>query len=141
MPGWDFNSWLWERADALVDEFERLQRQRLQSGRSRRPITWQPAIDIFETDEALCLIAALPGVDPAGVEILLEKTRLGIRGVRTLPGICRRAVVHRMELPCGGFERWIELPAGRFELAEKQMLNGCLVLCLKKLIHVPREPN
>jgi HSP20 family molecular chaperone IbpA len=133
MAGWDLNSWFWERAGALLDESEQLHRQFLQSARSRRPITWQPPIDIFETDEAFCLIAALPGVDPAGVEIVLEATRLGIRGVRTLPKVCRRAVVHRMELPCGGFERWIELPAAEYEIAEKQMVNGCLVLCLKKV--------
>jgi HSP20 family protein len=42
----------------------------------------------------------------------------------------RTSAVHRLEIPYGGFERRIALPAGRYRLIEQACANGCLVLRL-----------
>jgi HSP20 family protein len=45
----------------------------------RRPV-FLPAVDIYESKEALVLIADMPGVNNEGVEIHLEDSELTIRG-------------------------------------------------------------
>jgi HSP20 family protein len=130
----DLDSWMWERANDLLDQVERFHRQLFRPSNSRLGPTWQPPIDIFETNEAVWLIVALPGVDPDGVQILAEHGKLLIRGIRSLPGVCQRAIVHRLEIPQGSFERQIDLPAGKYEPSDRQFLNGCLVFCLKKVL-------
>jgi HSP20 family protein len=42
-----------------------------------------PAVDIFETDQAVTVVAEKPGVDKGGVDIHLENDTLTIRGDRT----------------------------------------------------------
>jgi HSP20 family protein len=56
-----------------------------------------------------------------------------VRGERELPVIPGPAVIRRMELPHGRFERRIRLPAGRYEFAERGFQDGCLQLVLRKL--------
>ncbi len=44
-----------------------------------RPV-FAPAVDIYESDGALVLVADMPGVDRSGVELHLEENQLTIRG-------------------------------------------------------------
>lgn len=46
--------------------------------RSTRTIA--PSVDIFETDKAYVLLANMPGVPPDGLEVLIERDALMIRG-------------------------------------------------------------
>jgi HSP20 family protein len=48
-----------------------------------------------------------------------------------LPAELRDAVIHRLELPQGRFERHIALPAGRY-VVSRFASNGCVVLRLSK---------
>ena len=129
MAGSPFDLWMWERANALLAQAERLQRQFFQPV-SRK---WQPPIDVFETKDSFLVLVALPGVDPARVEVLLEGGRLVVRGSRSLPVPCQKAILHRMEIPCGEFERWVELPAGQYEPGGQEFVNGCLIFSMKKV--------
>jgi hypothetical protein len=45
----------------------------------------------------------------------------------------RRSDVHRLESPYGRFFRRVDLPAGRFVLEQKELVQGCLVLRLARL--------
>ena len=47
-------------------------------------ITFVPAVDIYETEEALTLVADMPGVSPEGIRIDLkdDQLTLGRRGFR-----------------------------------------------------------
>lgn len=129
MSGSPFDSWMWERANDLLAQAEKLERRLFQ------PISrkWQPPIDIFESSGSFLIVVALPGVDPSRVEVTVEAGRLVVRGVRSLPAVCQQAIVHRMEIPCGQFERWIDLPAGEYEPEERRFADGCLIFNLRKL--------
>jgi HSP20 family molecular chaperone IbpA len=129
----DPNTWMWERAREMLEKMDKLQRHFFELRRSRhlRP-TWEPPVDIFESESELWILVALPGVEPERLEVLIESGVLLVAGERSLPSQFRRAEVHRMEIPHGRFEREIELPEGRFELGDRQLLNGCLFLSLKK---------
>lgn len=138
MPQRDLESWMWERANDLLDQVDTLQRHFFQPGGRRLRPTWQPPVDVFETVDALLIIVAIPGVDPSTVEVLLNQGRLVVRGIRSLgnslPEACQQAVVHRLELPHGLFERSLELTEYEVEAVEKRFVNGCLILSLKKAI-------
>lgn len=43
---------------------------------------WQPAVDIYEVDDAYLIEADLPGVPPERVEVHAEDSRLTFRGMR-----------------------------------------------------------
>ena len=129
----DADSWMWERAREILERAHKLQRQFFELKRSRylRP-TWEPPVDIFTTDDEVWILVALPGVEPDKLEIIIEGDVLIVAGERTLPQECRRAAVHRLEIPHGRFERHIELPQGRFEIGGKDLRCGCLFLSLRR---------
>ena len=134
MSAKDPEVWMWERARAMLDEADRVHRQFFQLGSpgSRRP-SWEPPVDIFETATELWVQVALPGVPAERIQVVVEKRRLVVSGDSPLPEAFRKAAVHRLEIPHGRFERGVELPPGLYELAQSELVNGCLFLNLKKL--------
>ncbi len=44
---------------------------------------FMPAVDIYETDEAVTVVAEMPGVAKEGVEVRLEDDTLTIKGTKT----------------------------------------------------------
>lgn len=48
-------------------------------GGTRAPL-FRPATDIFETDDGVVLVADMPGVGPADIDVTLERGVLTIRG-------------------------------------------------------------
>jgi HSP20 family protein len=134
MSSRDPRDWMWAEACEFIARAERLHRQFFRpTGISRQRPAWEPPFDMYETAEALWLMMALPGVPPDRLEIHLDSAVLAIAGVRPPPAFPRTAVLHRLEIPYGRFERRIELPAGRFELDRHELMHGCLVLALRKL--------
>lgn len=129
----DYTKSMWADALEMLDHADRLQRQFFQvsQARSRGP-TWEPPIDIFETDCALTVLVALPGVAPEDVDIDIQFCSLYITAARAIP-VSQQTIVRRMEIPYGRFERQIDLPPGRYEISEQSLLNGCLLLTLRKL--------
>jgi HSP20 family molecular chaperone IbpA len=91
---------------------------------------WEPPIDVFESAGQLSIIVALPGVAPEAVQVRLENGTLTIAGTRPLPS---RGNIVRLEIPYGSFERRVALQLGRLRLAERELVNGCLVLTFAKL--------
>ncbi len=127
-------TWMWERARALLERADRVQRQFFQPGRpgARRP-NWEPPVDVFETPTELWVQVALPGVEANGMRVEIQGNGLVVYGERPLPHAFRNAAVLRLEIPHGRFERTVELPAGRYELVRSELVNGCLFLNLAKL--------
>ena len=125
---------MWEDACELLDRAERLHRQffRRPPFPSRRP-AWEAPADVYETADALHILVALPGVAASQVQVALDTGTLIVRGRRPLPEEARHGHIRRLEIPHGVFERHIELPQGHYELRQRELRNGCLVLVLGKL--------
>ena len=89
-------------------------------------------MDVIDTEGEVLIIAALPGVEEAAVRLVIDGAHLLIAGERSLPAELGHAVIHRLELPQGRFERRVPLPAGRYDHIHRQTMNGCLVVSLRK---------
>jgi HSP20 family protein len=130
----DPGAWMWAEACELLDRAERLHRQFFvpQRPEGRRP-TWEPPVDLLETEDELWICVALPGVAKEQLEVLVEGGVLVVTGERPMPGRTRGTRIHRLEIPYGRFERRIELPPGRFDVVQRELVDGCLTLGLRKL--------
>ncbi|MEI9987011.1 MAG: HAD hydrolase-like protein [Aliidongia sp.] len=92
--------WMWSDAIEMLAKAERLHNEAfgLLQTRSERPC-WEPPVDVLETETAVIVFTALPGVDPDNVSATIEDGTLMIFGERVLPPELRRATIHRFELP------------------------------------------
>ena len=125
---------IWAEACALLDRAEQLHRQFFEpASEGTRHARWEPPIDVLETERQLRIIVALPGVAPEAVQVETEGGILTILGSRPLPGRGENANIVRLEIPYGSFERRIALQLNRLRLAERELVNGCLVLTFIKL--------
>src|SRR5690606_6994682 len=128
----DPREWMWAEALDMVARAERMHRQLFQPPANRAAPAWEPPVDMLETDHEVLVVAALPGVDDAAVETVIDGPCLIISGQRVLPPEVRTAIIHRLELPQGRFERRVALPAGRYSQVTRRSVNGCLVISLLK---------
>jgi HSP20 family molecular chaperone IbpA len=136
----DPTGWMWAQACDLIDQAERLQRQffRLSVAGRSAPV-WQPPIDVFEDEHEVLIVVAMPGVAADGVQVVSEPGALLVRGTRTLPLGRTRHRVRQLEIPYGAFERRIPLPQARFEVGAPELIQGCLVLRLRKLTRLGQD--
>ncbi|MFU8819016.1 MAG: Hsp20/alpha crystallin family protein [Desulfurivibrio sp.] len=111
-----------------------------QAGEPTKPERYfVPAVDIYETDEAVHLLAEMPGVGKDGVEINLENDTLTIKGHKVGNGGEAGRVLLR-EFETGSYQR-------RFTIAETidqgkivaSMADGLLNLVLPKV--EPAKPR
>jgi HSP20 family protein len=134
MPSRDLEGRMWAEACELLERADRLHRQFFQPLRARaRGPSWEPPMDVYETDGELWILVALPGVAPDDLQVVVDQGVVIVAGERPVPEPCREAVVHRLEIPCGHFERRVSLPPGRYEVGRRDLINGCLTLSLRKL--------
>ena len=127
------NSWMWSEACDMLARAERLHREFFRPVRlgTRMP-SWEPPVDVIETERDVLVLVALPGVDPERVEAVIDGADLVVAGARVLPAELRTAVIHRLELPQGLFERRVRLPAGRYASVSRAMSHGCILITLEK---------
>jgi HSP20 family protein len=70
-----------------------------------------PPINIFEDQEGTVIIAEVPGLDPARIEISGQGRTLSIHGERKREEGLNPSGYHRRERPFGEFSRSIQLPS------------------------------
>lgn len=130
----DPRDWMWGEALGALARAERLQREmfKLVTTGAARP-SWEPPVDVLETHDQVVVIAALPGVPETALSLAIDDCCLIIHGERILPTALRTAVIHRLELPQGRFERRVALPPGRYDNIRRETKDGCLVVTLRKL--------
>ncbi|MBJ7409392.1 MAG: Hsp20/alpha crystallin family protein [Phenylobacterium sp.] len=124
--------WMWSEAVQMLARADRLHRQVFRPAGAARTPAWEPPIDLLETAGDVQIIAALPGVDPSGVQVFIDGDALVITGRRNPAPCMRRAVIHHMELPQGQFARRVPLPAGHYGRIDWQAEHGCLTVTLRK---------
>jgi HSP20 family protein len=69
-----------------------------------------PALNIGSTPQTVEVYAFAPGVDPATIDVQIEKGVLTIAGERTLPAPPKQATIHIDERFSGRFRRVVSLP-------------------------------
>ena len=93
---------------------------------------WEPPVDMLETEQEVLVLSPCRGSIREQVEAVLDGGDLVVAGARVLPRELRTAIIHRLELPQGRFERRVRLPAGRYSAVRRSVSNGCLVFTLEK---------
>jgi HSP20 family protein len=134
MPPRNPGDWMWREACEMVEQAEQLHRQFFTpAGRRGRQPTWEPPVDVLESEHELWIIVALPGVAREQVEVAVDGRTLRVSGQRPMPRLPSANQIRRLEIPHGRFERSLDLPPGHYEIARRDLTDGCLVLGLKKL--------
>jgi len=72
---------------------------------------WAPAVDIFETDDDIVLMADIPGLSQDEVDIQVRDNMLTISGDRKQGDPIGQESYVRVERPCGVFSRSFTLPS------------------------------
>ena len=100
---------------------------------------WTPAMDMYETNDALVIVLDLAGVDADRTEVHAEPNLLVVRGVRrSRARPDEQRSYHALEIPYGRFERSVRLPAGLdTEQARAGYRDGLLEITLPK--RMPRQ--
>jgi HSP20 family molecular chaperone IbpA len=117
----------------MIDRAERLHRQFFQPMAAPiRELSWEPPIDITETDSEILITVAFPGVDRDAVKVTVDADGVSVVGFRRPSAIPRGGRIHRLEIPYGRFERRISLPTARLQLGQSELADGCLMLKFSK---------
>ena len=130
----DTTARMWAEACHVLEQAERMHRQFFRLGAPRGARTaWEPPVNVFEDDQSYVIMVALPGVLPECVDVLLDSSSIVVRASCDVPFGPRAREVRRLEIPYGYFERRIQLPAMAFEVVQRELVNGCLILNLRKV--------
>ena len=107
--------------------------------RGSRP--WSPAVDIFETEDALTLRADLPDVKTEDIDVRVENNTLTLKGSRKFENDENAKGYHRIERSYGDFIRTFSVPPTvENDKVEAQYKNGVLTITLpKKETAKPRQ--
>jgi HSP20 family molecular chaperone IbpA len=141
MASQDWELLIWQRASAVLQQAERIQRNFLQiavrshyRGFQARSSHWEPPVNVVETDDAVWVITAIPGVKPEGIEVRLNASELTISGERPLPACCTEGQLSIWEIPLGRFERRLVPLDGRYPLSigKTSLQDGLLIIELRK---------
>jgi HSP20 family protein len=98
---------LQERMNRLFDDSLRGARS---ADEAMSTTSWSPAVDIYETEDAIVLKAELPEVDQKDIDIQIENNTLTIRGERKFDNSTKKESYHRIERAYGMFNRTFSLP-------------------------------
>ena len=133
----DPRQWMWGEAVDMLARAERMHRQLFQpsSAQARRP-SWEPPVDVLETEGEIVIIAALPGgrrdlpcSSPSKARAFGDRRRAQfLRQRRAADGGDPSAGAS-----AGVFPTSVALPAGRYDQIRHRTQDGCLVVTLRKL--------
>jgi len=82
---------------------------------------WNPAADVYRTEDGWLIKLELAGVQPKEIEVALAGRRLTVRGARRDCEVKDCGQVQSMEITYSGFSRTIDLPC------EPALLQGARV--------------
>ncbi|WP_414620461.1 Hsp20/alpha crystallin family protein [Calothrix sp. CCY 0018] len=95
--------------------------------------TWEPAIEIKETDSNLILQAQVPGIEPKDLDIHVTKDAVSISGEHEEQKVHYEKGIYRSEFNYGHFQRIIPLPmCVEYNKVKAEIHNGLLTLSLPK---------
>ena len=90
-------------------------------------------MNVYTNDQEAVVLAELPGVEPAAVEISVVAETLTIQSERNPQEVGEKTTYHRQERTCGKFNRSIQLPFPiNSEKVEAKLENGLLTIRLPR---------
>lgn len=96
-----------------------------------------PAVDVYQTKDAVVVETALAGVDPKDVEITLENDVLHIRGEMKRESEVDEKNYYRKEVRAGSFYRTVALPTKvASDQASAESHEGMLKITIPKAVEV-----
>lgn len=125
---------------SLRDEMNRLFNRTVGEGVSSGS-AWTPAVDIFDTEEAIVLRAELPGLSTEDIEIEIDDNVLTLKGERRFQEAVDEGRFYRLERAYGHFQRSVTLPQGvKADEISADFENGVLSVRVPKADEVkPRK--
>lgn len=110
-----------------------------------RPALWRPALEVYETDDALIVSAEVAGMDEGNLSVVIDGDMLVVRGERPDLRHAEKRSYHEARIPYGAFGAEVYIPfpvdADRTEAAYH---NGFLRIVLPRGVArtiVPRRPS
>lgn len=105
----------WNPTNVLPEEvrnvFDRFFQQQTESDSSNVVTSqWAPRVDIKEEDRRFVIFADIPGVDPANIEVSMDKGILTMKGERVVETREQTGRFTRLERSHGVFHRRFALP-------------------------------
>jgi HSP20 family protein len=124
---------------ALRHEVDRLFGRTL--GEGAGAAVWTPAVDVFDTKDAIVLKAELPGMKPEDIDIEVDENVLTVKGERRFEDRLEDGRYYRLERSYGHFSRSLTLPQGvRGDSIEARFDHGVLEVRVPKAEEVrPRK--
>lgn len=121
----------------LQDRMNQLFGNFLERGQGREEVLgtgiWMPAVDIYETKDAICVRAEIPGVDKDAIGVEVKDGVLTLRGERKFEKEVKEENYHRIERSYGNFHRSFTLPSSvDGEKVTARMQDGVLHVDLPK---------
>ncbi|QDU60913.1 Spore protein SP21 [Planctomycetes bacterium Pan216] len=99
---------------------------------------WLPAVDVSETVEEVIVIAELPGVDPATLDVTIQGQTLAIAGEKKPRVLASEEKVHETGCRYGCFIRRVTLPVDVDDSkTDATFANGVLTLHIAKVVTNP----
>lgn len=103
-----------------------------------KPFSPLMTMDIVENEQDYKMMADLPGVDPADLELTVENNSILVKAERKHQHETKTDKVHRLERSYGSVKRRLILPKNaNMEQAETHFANGVLTVTVPKLAQVP----
>lgn len=94
---------------------------------------WRPPLDVYETPEAITIVAEIAGMAREDIEVIIEGEIVSIRGSRPDPHVCDHRSFHEAHIAYGSFAADIYVPVGTdVERATASYDNGFLRIQLPR---------
>jgi len=120
------------RSSDLEELFRPLMSTRIQVRHANRGV-WRPALEVFETETDLEIVAEIAGMSADEVDIVIEGDVLRIRGNRPDPSTCTQRSYHEARIPYGAFLAEVNIPVSvDAERADASYENGFLHIRLPR---------
>ena len=101
--------------------------------RWRTSQSFNPAVDVVESDTSYLVKAELPGLAPENIDVQVENDVLTVRGERKYENADERGGYRRVERSYGSFARSFVLPQGTpIDAIEAKVEHGILTVTIPK---------
>ncbi|MDR2869239.1 MAG: Hsp20/alpha crystallin family protein [Deferribacteraceae bacterium] len=122
----------WDPLRDVLNISDRMNRMFQQFG-SENKSQWQPAVDIYESSDAIVILAELPGLSEDDIDVRIENGLLLLRGEKPAPAESDADSYYRLERPFGKFARSFTVPANVDPTSVTASLkSGVLTITVKK---------